>query len=390
MTWPMSTEQSRKMSSQTSVAVLTNFIPPYRISFFEALQANLQHLKLFISVSMEKNRQWPVEWGNLDVKIQKTVTIPIFWRHPSGFKEELSLHFPIDTIPQLIQFHPDVIVSVEMGFRTLQAVIYRLFSPRTRLIFWEAISEHTEKGRGFFRLQLRRFLIRFADAVWVNGASGERYILKLGVDQHKIVHVPYTIDSQPFVNQKPSVANQVLRLLLVGQLVERKGILPFLSALRPWAELHPEQNLEIWLLGEGPLRQVIEDFKLPGNVRLKLLGHVSYQDLPGIYAQASLLVFPTLADEWGIVVNEAMAAGLPVLGSIYSQAVEEMVQQDVTGWIFHTDNPAEMASMLEKAVSTPPCVLGEMGQKARQRVAEFGIDQAVVQMMKSIACVNER
>ena len=57
-----------------------------------------------------------------------------------------------------------------------------------------------------------------------------------------------------------------------------------------------------------------------------------------VYAKASLFAFPTLADEWGVVVNEAMAAGLPVLGSIYSQAVEELVEDGVSGWVFRQMN----------------------------------------------------
>ena len=63
-----------------------------------------------------------------------------------------------------------------------------------------------------------------------------------------------------------------------------------------------------------------------------------HERMAEVYAKASLFAFPTLADEWGVVVNEAMAAGLPVLGSIYSQAVEELVEDGVSGWVFRPMN----------------------------------------------------
>ena len=53
--------------------------------------------------------------------------------------------------------------------------------------------------------------------------------------------------------------------------------------------------------------------------------------------KVGVLVFPTLADEWGLVVNEALAAGVPVLGSLYSQAVEELVRDGENGWTFRPD-----------------------------------------------------
>ncbi len=74
------------------------------------------------------------------------------------------------------------------------------------------------------------------------------------------------------------------------------------------------------------------------NVKLEFLGVFQYDDLPEIYGSAEVFVLPTLADTWAVVVNEALLAGLPVLGSIYAQAVEELIQEGGTGWNFRPDN----------------------------------------------------
>ena len=69
----------------------------------------------------------------------------------------------------------------------------------------------------------------------------------------------------------------------------------------------------------------------PGNLELMILGQCDYERISECYASAGIFAFPSLADDWGMAVNEAMLAGLPVLGSTYSQAVEEMCLIDETG-----------------------------------------------------------
>ena len=91
--------------------------------------------------------------------------------------------------------------------------------------------------------------------------------------------------------------------------------------------------------------------------------------LKDVYADAGILAFPTLADEWGLVVNEAMAAGLPVLGSLYGQSVEELVTEGETGWTFRPDFPDEFDSALGRALATPPAELDRMRAAARERAA---------------------
>src|ERR1035441_3133457 len=71
---------------------------------------------------------------------------------------------------------------------------------------------------------------------------------------------------------------------------------------------------------------------------IRLEHATQYSDMPEVYQRAGVLVLPTLADTWALVVNEAMAAGLPILGSVYSQAVDEMVVDGVNGWRFRSDD----------------------------------------------------
>ena len=354
------------------VALITNFIPPYRAVFYRELEQRCSAFKVFLSAVTEPGRIWPPNWGELPVQVQRTLSFRSLWKHPHKFTEAVTIHFPYDTIPQLFHFHPDVIVSCEMGLRTLQAATYNRFFPQSSLIVWATVSEVTEQGRGRLRHELRKWILRAAEAVVVNGQSGSRYIQRFGVKSDRLFAVPYTTDLDPFLALPAARGAEFRhRLLYSGALSERKGLLEFLAHLRNWAERHPDRRVEFDIAGDGPLKRQIAAVHLPSNIQLRLLGHVAYDQLPQVYKRAGLLVFPTLADEWGLVVTEAMASGVPVLGSIYSQAVDQQVADGDNGWTFRPDHSSEASDALERALGTPVSTVNHMAEKARTSVRDL-------------------
>lgn len=352
--------------SDVRVVFLTNIIAPYWKAIFDALSPRYRRMRILLSTRMEGNRQWAVDWEGLDVVVQKTATLSRRWRHPKGFSEPAYLHLPFDTIQRLRSFDAEVVISNEMGFRTFLALVYRKRRPSARLIVWAEMAESTEQGRGWTRGVLRRFLQKHVDGFVVLGESGARYIRSLGTDERKIFRVPYTTDVHRFAtNPLTRRDDQARRLVYVGQLVERKGLLPFVGALSRWAAANPDRTIEFVLAGVGPLRDKLEREWLPVNLRLTFLGNIWYADLPNVYAECGIFAFPTLADSWGVVVNEALASGLPVLGSIFSQAVEELVEDRRNGWLFDPGKPEAMYRAIGESMTAPLEVLNDMRQHAR-------------------------
>ncbi len=371
------------------VVLLTNFIPPYRLPLYQALAQRVPEFEVLISTPMEANRSWQSNWEGLNVTVQKNLTLQRTWRHPHGFSEQLYVHIPYDTIWLLSQKQPDVIISGEMGFRTLQAAIYHKLNAQSKLILWATVSEYSEQGRGKLREILRRWLVPQADAVLVNGQSGARYVRQFGIKDEQIFTAPYTTDITPFLSVPLARdAERAYRLLYVGQLVERKGVEPFLSALTRWCVAHADRKIEFWLVGDGPLRTTLEGLSIPDNLSLRFLGNMPYSELAQVYQQAGIFVFPTLADEWGLVTNEAMAAGLPVLGSLYSQSVEDLVQEGETGWTFRPDRDAEMDAAIERVLTTPLDVLEKMRVTARKRIRDLTPDFVADQILAAIRYVS--
>jgi glycosyltransferase involved in cell wall biosynthesis len=344
------------------IALLTNVLHPYRIPVLRELAKRCDELRVFVSGDTA-----PVD--GLRIVRQKSLHWGEAWRHTHQFTDRLTIHFPYDTLPRLREFQPEVIISGELGLRTLQAALYRNHMPESRLVIWATLSEYTEQGRGALRPILRRALLRTADSVLVNGASGFRYIRGFGAPAEKIFRVPQTTDlSASFALPSARSQSARRRFLYVGRLIELKGILPVLQHFAAWAAAHPEKNIVISFAGDGPLRDQISTYPTPPNLDLRMLGFVDYSRLPEVYQDHGILLFPTLADEWGMVAVEAMAAGLPILGSIYSQAVEDLVDPGTHGWVFRPDHAGDASQAVSAALETPCHVLDEMGAAARAKV----------------------
>jgi glycosyltransferase involved in cell wall biosynthesis len=346
------------------VALLTNFLPHYRVPLLESLQSQIGQLRVFLSARMERDRDWRVHWGTLDVVVQRSLSFTHTFRNVHGYRDSSQVHIPWDTLIQLRRHRPDAIISGEFGLRTVFSVLYRTFSPQTRLILWATCSDHTEATRGTLRRILRKWLVRHVDGIFVNGAGGARYVAGIGFTG-PIFSVPYTVDNAAFAGESEVEDDGVVRLLYSGQLIERKGLHLLLPVLDAWCRRHPDRAVVLRIAGDGPERARIQSLAGAPNLRLEFLGNVAPEKLPAVYHGSSIFVFPTLGDEWGTVVNEALCAGLPVLGSNYSQAVEELVTEGVNGWRYFAGQGAEAYNAVDRALSSSPETLAVMSREAR-------------------------
>ena len=368
------------------VALLTNFIPPYRLPLFEALRREVGELRVLVSARTEQGRSWDVNWGDLDVVQQRTISLRRTWR-TARFAEAYQMHIPVDTIPQLRRFRPDVIVTGELGARSLQAALYAQMS-RTPIVLWATLSDRIERERGAVRLAARKWLVRNVDRIIINGEDGARYFRRLQVSDARMHTIPYVTDMSKLL-QIPLAArtNDMRELLFVGSLSERKGIELLIAALRHLSEAE-RGRMRLTIVGDGPLRDWLKQEIASAHLPVQVIGHVPYDELPSWFARADILVFPTLSDEWGLVVNEALAAGVPVLGSVYAQAVEELVTDGENGWTFAPDDEHKIAQAVRRALSADDQTLMAMRQRARSSVEQLTPEVAARRMRDVIVEVS--
>jgi glycosyltransferase involved in cell wall biosynthesis len=374
--------------SEARVALLQLSIWPTRLSLLEHLASQLKNLKVFISKAREPDRLWQLNRGCLDVVVQKTITIPCRWRTSLGLSNKSYIHVPIDSYFHLCHFRPDVIISTELGFRTLMAVVYRVTHRDTRLIVRVFMSEKQQNGIRPIRKILRRNMLRFADAVIANGSSAKRYMIVLGYPRRNIFIIPTVSNLDPFLSivSVPRVPG-VRRLIYVGRLVEGKGLLQFLARLAQYTLTKPTPHVIFEIYGYGPLEAAIVELPRSPCLEVVYRGSLAPEDLPKAYSSADIFVFPTLCDEWGLVVNEALASGLPVLGSRNSQAVEDLIKDGCTGWIFDPSDPAETDDAIERALDSTDDTLRSMARQARQSAMFLSPELAAHAIIKVVKWV---
>ncbi len=350
------------------VVILNNYLRSHHVAAYKEIARRVRKLTVLLSVDMEPDRHWEAQWDGLDVIVQKSKMFTAKWRHSSGFSEDNFIHFPIDTRKQLKAINPDVILSYEMGVRTLLCSFYRMFHRDCRLVMVGNMSEHIERERGIFRKLLRKAILRGVDYFSYNGPSCKRYLNTLGIEEEKLFHFPYCIDPES-VSDSPKVFNADTdrTLLYCGSMSSRKGILQFAKVAGRWCEKNADVNVRLNIAGAGELRDDIAELSSE-KFKINFLGNCDQAELREAYRTADICVFPTLADEWGLVPVEAMASGLPVLGSIHAQSVEACVVEGKNGWVFSPNSNQEMESAFERCVRTSREKLAVMSIEAKTAV----------------------
>ena len=352
------------------VALLTNSLSPHSLPVCEHISRAVREFSAFISADADRYHNFPKPQASFPIVLLRSFNRLRVPRKAYGHWQKGELHVPYDTYRQLRAYKPDVILSVQLGLRTLLAVLYRRRHPGTRLILWATLSWHTEARRNFLRRTLRRWIVRRVDGAFVNGRQGEEYLRLLGY-KRAVYTVPYAIDDAYFRARSYRPREGTFRLVYAGQLVPQKGLRTFCTVLNHWAADHPETTVEFDIVGDGPESRPIRLMKTPPNLQITLSPTMEQQRLAGHYHRADMMAFPTLGDEWGVVVNEAMIAGLPVLGSLYSQAVVELVEEGTSGWIFDPRDRLSLYAALDRAFSSSLERLESMSRNAKQSIGRL-------------------
>ena len=310
------------------VAVVTNAIPVYRLPIFEALQ-RLPHFEFRIFMSLPPHLSDAGALRRLPIHYSRGLNIPFKTRHAHLRVAQTEwLHLPIFLPWDMLRFRPDIIICGEFGPKSLLAFLLARVR-RVPLVLWsEATFAHS---RGISRLQrwLRAFLMARATAFLAWGEPAAHYLASFGIAKNKIYRCVQAVDNDFWMRERARCDRQATRtqlnfhgkvFLAVGRLVPLKG---FDYLLRAWAgvAIDVRDRHMLVLVGAGPEETALRRLATELGLRhIVFAGAQSPRDLVNYYSAADVLVVPSLVDVWGLVVNEAMACGLPVLGSKYAGA----------------------------------------------------------------------
>jgi glycosyltransferase involved in cell wall biosynthesis len=247
------------------------------------------------------------------------------------------------------------------------------------IIIYDGSSHTVDATDSIWRSLFRKLLARYTSAFVTNSSGGKEYLLRyLLAREHLVYHRPYEVPDISLLTAAPSpnhltqYPKQVRRplFLFVGQLVKGKGLHHLFLALlllKNW----DVKNFTLMVIGDGPQRTELEDWARRNGLdeHIVWLGWLEYGQLGFYFQHADVLVFPTLADVWGMVVLEAMLFGKPILCSKFAGAAD-LVENGQNGFIFDPTDHKTLAEYLKRFIDNPKCV-DEMGARSKKMIEPF-------------------
>ena len=286
---------------------ITNIATPYTVPVWREL-TKLSQFHVVCMADIEPNRHWEVD----------VTDVPLTVLHARSVRAGVERILYAPTLRMFALFHeqkPDVVVldGWESPAFWQARLLARRAGARVLLSYWSTAATH-RFSRGPVAAFRRRFFLS-ADGVITPGEAAFNAVTAMGVPPNRIVTSIGTVDVQQFaaiarMAHDSSPKHSGHRFLFVGQLIPRKNVGALLEA---FASIRGAQDT-LTLVGSGPLenslRTVANDLA-PDAVTF--CGHLDGDDLFEAYAAADTLVLPSTQDVYGLVANEALAAGLTVV-----------------------------------------------------------------------------
>lgn len=346
---------------------------PYLVARFNVINKVFGgKIVVLFQASGDINRHWK-QFPKIKFKYKILTDFPL----RLGGKDIVTLHINTEILSYLSSNKRAIKRVVCCGWDTPTLWLATLWSIQNKVPYtiWAGSTEYELSWRRTVTHPLVKWIVAHADSFICYGKRSHDYQVGLGAESHQIDTFINSIDTSFFklkantehrriasLRRKFDIPQNSLVFLYVGQLIERKGVGALVESFASLLETFP--NIQLVVVGKGPLEK---DLKAPicqkFSERVTFIGHVEYNELPSIYAMSDVFILPSVEEVWGLVVNEAMACGLPVLVSKNAGCVDDLVLSGVNGYVF-TPSALGISNALKKVASLPSSRLKKMGRES--------------------------
>lgn len=242
-----------------------------------------------------------------------------------------------------------------------------------------------------------RLLFKSVSGFLAIGSRNREFYQYYGVPDNRIFHCPYAVDNDFFAEQadkyrqrKKEIKTQLgidpndVVILFVSKLIEIKRPIDALRAHGLLSDL--DNNPALLFVGDGKLRPRLERYVRENSLpNVYFVGFKNQSMLPKYYAIGDIFLRTDgyHKGDWGLTINEAMAAGLPIISSNSIGAVDDLVRDGKNGFTFHLGDVRDLASKLELLVKDRSKRL-EMGKKSQQIISQWSYEDDVNGILKSL------
>lgn len=290
-------------------------------------------------------------------------------------------------VAELERWGPDAILVYTWAHFSHLSVMRR-FKGRVPILFRgdSTLIDQRAGIRSVLRGLLLRRVYAQVDMALDVGVRNRAYYRAFGFGDDRLCHAPHAVDNDRFSRpgagaeasarawrRELGISDEDKVVLFCGKLEAKKDP----GCLTRLAAMNPSERLRFLFVGEGHLLDRLRE-EASGDARVQFLGFQNQGSLPIVYRMADILLLPSLYNEtWGLVVNEAMACGRPVIVSDRAGCAPDLVEEGLTGWTYPpgSDGERKLTNILA-AVLVGEVDLTEMGARAARKVASYSIEAA--------------
>lgn len=379
------------MTSRDDTTVVLDVVPtPYRASLYRDTIAEGVPIEVFFYGKLDAF----ATWSDLPLEFPHSFLPGLHWTIRGA--NELTYHLNVGVVALLLRRRPRVVVLP--GWIQPTSVLAVLTCRVLRIPYVVASESHSRRERGalarIYRILVASPVVRGAASSMGTGSLACEYLIGLGAREGTVSVRPNACDVDTFERESERARNDgraaELRerhgrgrplVLFAGRLVGVKGVDVLLAAL---ARLRREGNEPSCLIvGRGPEERALK--RLAGALELEhvtFVGEVAPPDLPAHYAAADAFCLPSFDEPWGVVVNEAMASGLPVILSDRVGAGPDLVVEGSTGTVVPAGDERALAAALRDVLAFSPEATRDA---ARLRVRDWGYPRAIAGLRQALA-----
>lgn len=315
------------------ILFLQNLIYPIRDPFFEKLnkKKGIDIFVIFLSKTAT-NRKWKVERS----ETQYPSKISLNYKFPF-FNGTFDLILNPLILVDYIKIRHDVLISIGWANPANYFLCLLSYYRKIPYYLWIESTMYENSVQRKILMPLIKLLVKYSSGCIVPGSASKKYVQSIN-KKTKVLLVPNAINNKR-IKQK-NTNNNIPIILYVGRFSKEKNIIFLLEIIK---KLEQKYKFYVWLIGYGPEKIKIKSYIEKNKISsIKKLEYGSYDQIAHIYSKADIFVLPSKQEPWGFVINEAMAAGLPVISSNTVGATQDLLEDGYNGYLFKSGNYREL------------------------------------------------
>lgn len=325
------------------VLFITNIPAPYRMKFFEGLG---EHIDLTVLYEAKKAKDIKFSYEDVVVSTYKEIYLS------DGYIHENIPNPKIITFLLRNKFDLIFLNNYRYATEMLAYILVKVLKTTYCIeIDGGRIKKESKITYGF-----KRWLLSGAIAYFSPAKSADDFFIHYGVSTTKLVRYPFTsITKDYIINQKDlqiklnTRKDEPLTFLYVGRIIPEKGISILIESYNEFCLISKIKS-KLIIVGNAPNTEYYNHIDSMRNNSTIIYDFVPSKELIDFYNQSDVLIFPSLYDPWGLVINEAMARGLIILSSDTVVSAVELIEEEKNGLLFNVQNDSLKYS-IEKLVT---------------------------------------